>query len=169
MIVNTLAISQMVYKLFALPTPEKYEFDRLKKLTKKFIWDNNRAKIAYNTMIQPIANGGLKLADLETQNDAIKCTWVTKSNTSTADWVRLAQEFLPMDLAEMWLCNLDPKDAKKLVKNSLIWQSIMVSWAKYNFKKPETAEEILTLICVLSGNLNIQKTEQVCLTCSYSF
>ena len=53
LIVNTLLISQFVYKLQCLPTPHQNVFERYDKIVKNFLWENRKAKIASDRLLLP--------------------------------------------------------------------------------------------------------------------
>ena len=84
LIINTLAVSQTVYKLFCLPTPEKEFFTKIKQVFRDYVWDKKGPKIAYDTLMLNIEQGGLKLVDMELKNKAIKISWVHRSLISKA-------------------------------------------------------------------------------------
>jgi hypothetical protein len=65
-VMNTMIISQIMYRATALHMPKKY-IDKYKKNTIKFIWDNKPPKVKYKALIANIENGGLKLQDLESK------------------------------------------------------------------------------------------------------
>ena len=48
------------------------------KLITQFIWDSKPPKIKYQTLIKPIARGGLNLQDLENKIEANKLSWIKK-------------------------------------------------------------------------------------------
>ena len=52
-------------------------FKKTNKLIYKFLW-NNRERIKRNTLIGPIAEGGIGLVDLETKFKALKAACVTR-------------------------------------------------------------------------------------------
>lgn len=64
-IVNSLLVSLLQYQISATYTPPQV-FKEYKKLITDFIWNGRKPKIAYSTLILPVAQGGLHLMDLET-------------------------------------------------------------------------------------------------------
>ena len=143
MVVNTLATSQLIYKLFVLPTPSPEYFKGLRKIITKFIWDEKPPKVAYKTLIQRINKGGLQLIDLETRDKALKSTWIKKSFEDTG-WKEIVNQLIPIELNELCECNLHCKDVRYIVEDTPIWLAIMQAWTKYSFYKPETINEIAT-------------------------
>ncbi len=59
-------------------------FKEVKTIIQDFIWDCKPSKIAYNTLIQPICKGGLKLMDYETKVKSLKAIWVKRFLESSA-------------------------------------------------------------------------------------
>lgn len=47
-----------------------------KKIITDFFWSDKRGKVAYNTLIQDISDGGLKLPDLATRLQATHLYWI---------------------------------------------------------------------------------------------
>ena len=75
LIVNSLLMSQAVYKLFVL-TPDVKWFKMVKGMVIKFLWEDKKPKIAYDTLIKDKGQGGLNLVDLQCKSKALKITWL---------------------------------------------------------------------------------------------
>ena len=71
-VINSLIASQFVYKMSCLPSPTQEMFRRINKLIREFLWDGKSAKIAYNTLIREIEEGGLKLCDIVSKDKPLK-------------------------------------------------------------------------------------------------
>ena len=145
LVLNTLAASQLIYKMFALPTPNKgFFFTKLRRTFREFIWESKTPRVAYCNLIKPVSKGGLNLTDLEARHQAVKITWVRKSILSNASWKDMIESMLPITLEDIWECNLHHRDVEKCLSQSEIWRSIFGEWAKLHFQKPTTVNEILT-------------------------
>ena len=143
-VINALIMSQTVYKLICLNTPDVNFMKKVKTLITNFLWENKKAKIAYKKLILPIADGGLKLVDLEKKDLTLKIAWVKKVQENPNNtWVKVADELLPMSLENMIECNLCQKDIDKIVEKQSIYHSLLKAWGKINFKEPENKKEIL--------------------------
>ena len=57
-VVNSLMISIFVYQLLSLPSPDKILEVKIWNLIKGFLWENRRAKVKYDKIIQRLENGG---------------------------------------------------------------------------------------------------------------
>lgn len=76
-IVNTLVLSMVGFLISVLPTPSRAKKE-IKDMTCEFIWKEKRSKIAYQKLIQKIANGGLKLCSIEDRVKASNIAWVRR-------------------------------------------------------------------------------------------
>ena len=77
LIVNSLAISQLLYVGTVLYTP-KWVIDKYNTMIKAFIWGNKPAKVKYSCLINTVERGGLRLQDIETKLKAVKIKMVQK-------------------------------------------------------------------------------------------
>ena len=92
-VINSLAISKLVYLANTILTPEKV-YREVKALILDFLWDGSTPKIAYSTLIQGIEKGGLKLVDLELKVKSLCITWVKRlTNQSKGKWKALPSVF----------------------------------------------------------------------------
>ena len=76
-VVNTLAISKLVYVASILKLPDQKEIKYINKLIFSFLW-SNKDRIKRNTMIGTIEQGGIGIVDIESKLKAIKASWVEK-------------------------------------------------------------------------------------------
>ena len=131
---NVLMSSQFVYKLACLRSPTKVQYDRYKKSIRKYIWEGKNPKIAYDTLISNVSNGGMKLVDLEHKDNALKIQWIKriKINESLSN---IAYYFLPKIGDLLWKCNLHYNDVKNIMPKDNFWQDVLSAWCKYNFSE----------------------------------
>ena len=83
-IINTLAISKLIYIASILHLPPPNFIKDVNKLIYSFLW-NSRDRIKRNTVIGPIKDGGIGLVDLETKLKALKASWVSKLFNDTGN------------------------------------------------------------------------------------
>ena len=76
-IINTLAVSKLVYNAFILPNPDKEFFKRVSKIIFNFLW-KKRERIKRNTLIGKIEQGGIGIVDIESKFSAAKASWVRR-------------------------------------------------------------------------------------------
>ena len=94
-VVKSLAISQLVYIMFSLPTC----VDILKEVNNlffKFIWDGKGDKIKRLILFNEYENGGLKMLDVVTFSKSLKACWLQKyfESTDNAKWKYFLEESL---------------------------------------------------------------------------
>ena len=154
-IVNALIMSQTVYKILSLNTPDKRTIGKIKKLITDFVWNCKRAKVAYNNLVQTIEKGGLKLVDFEAKNGALKCTWIKKASDTKFFWKVVADALLPMPLIEMEECNLNLKYMEKIgIKTKWCITSVLQAWYEITSRTTiKTEREVLNQCIWLSSNI----------------
>ena len=92
-VINNLALSPLLYVCSALYTPE-IVYTEVKAAITNFLWNNKRAKIAYDVLIQPIEKGGLKLTDFESKVKSLKAVWVKRFiDMSSVRWKAAPHSF----------------------------------------------------------------------------
>lgn len=74
-ITKSLAVSQIVYVLSSLPTPQGI-LQELNSSLYDFLWDGKRDKIKRSEMINDYDKGGLKMVDIQSFNTSLKIKWV---------------------------------------------------------------------------------------------
>lgn len=143
-IVNTLANSQLIYKLQVLSPPKERFLVDYKKLIIDFVWNSKKPKIAYKRLIASFDQGGLQLRDMALINESLKLAKVLTILDDSKkfvwkDWFRLhfkvANDYL-------FRCNFSYKDIVKFCEDSL-QKDVLSYWAKHNFMTPQSVNEIL--------------------------
>lgn len=76
-IINTLAISKLVYNAFILRNPKPEYFKNVSKMIFNFIW-KKRDRIKRNTLIGKIEKGGINIVDIESKFLAAKASWIKR-------------------------------------------------------------------------------------------
>jgi hypothetical protein len=77
-VINSLAASLLVYPCTTLDTPE-HIIKETDKIFCEFLWNGKVNKIARNTVIKQIEQGGLKMTDMTSKIKSIKMTWVKRA------------------------------------------------------------------------------------------
>ena len=111
--------SIFVYRLLALPNPNKELVQNIVGKIKELLWERKKAKTKYNKVIQRLEEEDLQLVDFEAKNHTLKITWVAKSVEGKRFWAKFAETFLPWTIPEIWNCNLSYKDIEKFYTKSL--------------------------------------------------
>ena len=138
-VINTLALSPLLYVSSTLHVPKRV-FNEVKDIIIDFLWDGKPAKIAYNTLIQDIKKGGLKLVDFEMKVKSLKINWIKRLvDKDTTKWKAAALTFLKSkDMEFYFSCN---KSKQKIYP--LFYQEIQHAWS--DITRMKTAEPINVL------------------------
>ncbi len=145
-VVNILALSPLLYVSSVLHVPQRV-FKEVKDIVMDFLWDGKPAKIAYNTLIQDIKKGGLKLVDFETKTKSLKATWIKRLvDKNTTKWKAAALTFFKSrDMGFYFSCN----NSKKKIY-PLFYQDIQNVWS--DVTKMKTMDPINVLNQTLWNN-----------------
>jgi hypothetical protein len=125
-IINSLIIPMIIYPSSLIYTPQTV-ISELKTLILDFIWHGKTSKISYNTLIQRIDHGGLKLIDIESKITSIQLNWIKRLiDTDMSNWQAIVKKLLNSnELEEYFKQNRNP------VKTySLFYNSIIKNWGK---------------------------------------
>ena len=76
LIVKSMAILRLIYRLFMLPTPSSNCMAKIKDLLYKFIWKNKTDKIERKVMNQDYKFGRCRMIDITVQNKPLKLSWI---------------------------------------------------------------------------------------------
>ncbi len=134
--------TQFVYKLACLTSPTEQHYTQYKKSMRKYIWEGKKPKIAYDTLISSVPDGGMKLVDLEHKDNALKIQWIKriKKNDSLSN---IAYHFLPKIGELIWKCNLHHDDVKRVMPTENFWQNVLRAWCRFNYSEKYDLNSIL--------------------------
>ena len=76
-IINTLAVSKLIYVASVLSLPNDTLIKDVNRLIYKFLW-NSRDRIKRNTLIGPVKSGGINVVDIVTKLKALKSSGVSR-------------------------------------------------------------------------------------------
>ena len=97
---NINALSKILHILSPIFVP-KETFEELNRLASNFLWNSKTSKIAFDNIIQPVENGGLKFPNPEFRIKSLKLAWIKKAfRNSDEIWVERVKNDLnlPIDL-----------------------------------------------------------------------
>ena len=93
-IIGSLAASLLVYPCTTLDTPDQI-IDEVDKMFFNFLWNSNTNKIARNTIIRTIEQGGLKMIDIRSKVKALKIAWIKRAiYKPNSSWKLIIDELL---------------------------------------------------------------------------
>ena len=143
-IINTMVASLFVYKMSVLP---KIPDEIVKELNEKmvnFLWAGHKPKIKLSILQQQPENGGVKLTNFNTKDDALKIVWVKSvmENTYPAQFV---YNTLDSTIKEnIWVCNLRDTDVDKLINTTnVFWKDVLKAWCRYHFDAQKKDDQII--------------------------
>lgn len=134
-LVNSLMISLLQYQCSLFFTPPQV-FRDYRKFVTDFIWNGRKAKVAYATIILPVAQGGLNVMDLETRVMVSTLQWIRRfikrpeSNTALS----LAHILRVKSLAPLLASKLGK--VPKEVRNVPFYSSLFELWNKNHAFSP---------------------------------
>ena len=76
-VIKSLLASQLVYILSPLP-PSHHNLNEIKDVFFNFLWDGKQDKVKRTEIMNDLAEGGLKMLDLQSFNRALKAKWVQR-------------------------------------------------------------------------------------------
>jgi exonuclease III len=130
-IINHLIIPMILYPCSMLFV-SKEVIQEIKSLITTFIWKNSTAKIAYNNIIQPIENGGLKLIDIESKIIASQLSWIPRIiENKTKNWAKHIMNTLKTNNLEDYF----NENRSKFKGVSQFYECIHKEWLKLIDKK----------------------------------
>lgn len=141
LIVNTLLVSQLVFKMLMIVNFTDETYAELKKIIMDFIWDGKRPKIAYKKLILNYKDGGLKLHDLKTKDKSLKISWVPKLLADT-NWAKFMQTFLPIPASVLFRSNISPRHVNRIGIGNCFLKQVLKCWAEINFAVPKNLHQI---------------------------
>lgn len=142
LVINTLLISQVVYKMLMVTTMTNERYLTLKNTIVNFLWDHRRPKIAYSKLILSYKDGGLKLHDLKIKDKSLKLSWVPKMLADT-EWSQYIQGFVEIPLRLLFSANISPRNVSKLSISSPVIKQIIQYWSEINYKPPQDKYQVL--------------------------
>ena len=91
-IVNSLALSRLLYVASLLPMPNEEYIKKINKLIYNFIW-NSRDRIRRNVLISPIEYGGIGIVAVETKSKALTASWVSRIINTDSNIHKIVNSF----------------------------------------------------------------------------
>ena len=133
-VVNTLVASLFVYKMMVLPLIPKAIIRNVNNIIREYIWNQKKAKIAFNILQLPKKEGGTGLVDLEKKDKALKATW-PQLLYREEEYSTLVYSIMRCSIIgeNIWRCNLAPEDVPKMKVQNQFWKDVLGSWAEYNY------------------------------------
>ena len=155
LIVNTLIVPLFVYRLQVLPNLTENMLKEYQRCIVSFLWDEKKAKIAYDVLCKPYQAGGLNLVDLKIKDYALKAKWAQHVKLSLATnslWDNLAKYIVQIENRHVWELNLSRKDIIKTFPNSF-WRAIFYSWNFFHAHSPTSKGKVMDQFIWYNSNI----------------
>ena len=133
-VVNTLIGSLFVYKMMVLPTIPISIVKSINNMIREFLWNNKKAKIAYNILQNTKQEGGLNLTNLQWKDIALKATWpqILEKEKDYSELVYTVMRVTTIK-EDIWRCSLRSDDVDDLNIKNQFWIDVLKGWCQYNF------------------------------------
>ena len=104
-------------------------------------------------------DGGLRLVDLETRENAFKIQWISKIHQSDSILISFSFYHIDTKLTNnlFWQCNFQLKDITQVCNATGFWRDVVLTWSKYNYKLATDITEIENQILWYNSSLKIGK------------
>ena len=145
MLINSLITSLFIYKMMALPMMSQEMESRIKSDLTKFLWNNAKPKIAYDTLIQPKGDGGGGLIDLGVKNKALKLSWISILNDEPDLSNVVYANFAPVLKEKIWKCSLTKADIKLIIDDPF-WKEVLEAWSTFKVQADQITKYDTQLI-----------------------
>ncbi|XP_078590159.1 uncharacterized protein LOC144870234 [Branchiostoma floridae x Branchiostoma japonicum] len=159
-LVNSLIVSQFTYLFMALPSPSAKFFKEYEKKIFNFIWNGRPEKIKRKVIYNTYDCGGLKLIHLPTFDLTRKASWIprlwqaktplSKYLTDFPDPVCKLYPFL--QLSKYHIDCIFTKFSRSV---SPFFINALKAWLSFQFKPPETHQDIQSQLLWLNSNITI--------------
>jgi len=129
-----------MYPLKVLHNHDQHCIIQFKKLMFQFLWDNKPEKNSRENIIQDYCHGGLKMLDIETFIQSLKCSWVKRLKLQHDSKLVQLDETMLNKYGQQFIfeCNLNTKDTEKLKMHSIFLKDILLAWSCLNFRNDIT-------------------------------
>lgn len=140
-LVNSLMISLLQYQCASILTPPQI-FKDYRKMVSDFIWSGRKAKVAYSTLILPVAQGGLHVMDLSSRVEVSILQWVRRLvKNPLSNTARSLRHLLQVsDLTSYFECKL--QGIPKRIERMPFYARLFELWNRYHALPPETEDDI---------------------------
>ena len=127
LVINNLITSLFVYRMTVLPSMPVDLVKNLRSMIIKFIWNNARPKIGYETLIMHKSEGGLGLIDLVAKDKALKVSWINILIREPKLESLVYENCCPELRNLIWQCSLHSDEVSLFIRDPF-WQSVFETW-----------------------------------------
>lgn len=140
-LIQALMSSLLQYPCSCLVTPTRVIFE-FKRIILDFFWNGKRGKVAYNLLIQDIADGGIKLPDLNIRIQTIHLYWIKFMwNQQSSVMATVLGKIKPHNSVQDLLYAKEDL-AQQINKKWTFLYQILKTWTQLHLHEPDTEVEI---------------------------
>ena len=158
-IIKSLIISQLMYLLQCLPTPNQSYLRSIEKLLFSYLWNNGPDKIKRSVIIAPKCKGGLDMVHIPSLALAVKISWIKRLLTGDLKkgWRQIVHYEFNKLTPIIFECNLHTKDIKLMKMDiSTFWKEILHYWCQVNYETPLYGSDFINLPIWYNTDLRIE-------------
>lgn len=139
-IINTLAISKILYNTNILQNPDVEFFKNVSKLIYNFLW-KKRDRIKRNTLIGKIEQGGIEIIDVESKFYAAKASWLERIVNPECTTHRTLNDILQQhnitvfDIIKTNECNPNNSDFFEMIKLPQFYRNVFNAFNSCKIQK----------------------------------
>ena len=133
-VIKSLAQPILTHFLQVLPSPSSKVVDELRHIMRVFLWKGGKPRLASKNLANTYEEGGLKLTDIQTFDDAIKISWIKRLVCTDGGWQSLFTECLYQDKKLIW--DIDEMSLNKVIKDTKnpFWRDVFKAWKKLYYE-----------------------------------
>ena len=157
-IINSLLVSQLIYRLTVLPTPDADTIKIIDVILYDFLWDQKPHRIAKKTISNLKKEGGLKMINVKLKDESLKISWIKRILENPRYSIcPILDRYCKIEIPLLLKCNLEYKDIEYAFSKPipLFWQNVIQSWCNYNFKPIDTTNDPTSDIIWFNSNIRI--------------
>ena len=156
-IIKSILISQLVYRLSVLPSPDLKCMQECNNLLLSFVWNNKRPKISLFNLLADYDSGGVKMTHLPSVDKSLKISWIKRLQHFNPKAFNLAQQALRYPINVLLQGNFSVNDVACIFYKQCnrFWVDVMMSWAQLNYCVPSTYNEVVNQCLWFNSNLKI--------------
>ena len=133
-VINSLFLSQLIYRFTVLPTPSKSIMDKIDKILFNYLWDNRPHKIAKDVVSNDYQFGGIKMPNIYIKNNALKCSSVDRIYKNPSYILCPTLDlYCYIETKELLKCNLAPRDIHLCWSKQppQFWVDVLTAWCRF--------------------------------------
>ena len=157
-IIDTLLVSQLIYRLSVIPTPDLHCMKQIDGILFNFLWDNKPHKIAKSLVCNTYNNAGLKMVDIYHKDKSLKIGWIQRLATNPPHSISpIVDAYCKVPVNFLLKCNIAPTDISFCFIRKLptFWSDVFRYWCQYNYKKPTEIKNVRDEIIWFNSNIKV--------------